>query len=353
MREKDITFFCSPIGLGHATRDYAILQGMSERYKENSLKFFSGSSAVRFFESLQCKVQDIYNPPPFTVKDGTLHQPLRWLWSYYKYYKRCRDTASKVIRAEKPKIVVSDEDFASLAEAQDKKIPNVLITDILETNFTKGPGRIIERKMNSKMKEIMKKCDTVILPEEGKDQENIIRVGPIVRRTPHTRDELRNKFSFNNKTVLISVGGTDAGMFLIKKSLEAVQKLAHSSEVEVILVSGPVIGMDFAKYAKTVNIRQMGFVNNLHEMIYASDLVISLAGKSTIDEAKAYKTPGIFIPINGHFEQVDNAKEEGYDYKDIYRLDSLIKENINKSSRNPPAIPKGNEKAADIICSYL
>ena len=37
-----------------------------------------------------------------------------------------------------PTIVVSDEDFASLTIAQNKKIPTVLITDILETRFTKG-----------------------------------------------------------------------------------------------------------------------------------------------------------------------------------------------------------------------
>ncbi|MEO2220248.1 MAG: glycosyltransferase, partial [Nitrosopumilus sp.] len=64
--------------------------------------------------------------------------------------------------------------------------------------------------------------------------------------------------------------------------------------------------------------------------------IISLAGKSTIDEAKAYGTPGIFIPIKDHFEQEDNAKKEGFSFEDINRLDKLILEKLEqkKNKRN-------------------
>ena len=74
----------------------------------------------------------------------------------------------------------------------------------------------------------------------------------------------------------------------------------------------------------------MGFVENLHEIIFAADLVISLAGKSTIDESVVYGTPGIFIPIKNHFEQEDNAKEMGFNFEDIFDLENLIRQNINK-----------------------
>ena len=62
--------------------------------------------------------------------------------------------------------------------------------------------------------------------------------------------------------------------------------------------------------------------------------VISLAGKSTIDESITYGTPGIFIPIKDHFEQEDNAKELGYSFDDIFRLEQLIREKL-KENRNP------------------
>ena len=95
------------------------------------------------------------------------------------------------------------------------------------------------------------------------------------------------------------------------------------------------------------NVRSLGFVNNLHEIIFASDLIISLAGKSTIDESKSYGTPGIFIPIKNHFEQEDNAKEEGFSYNDVNKLDSLISQKLEEK-RNPQNYD-GAKKAAEII----
>ena len=59
-------------------------------------------------------------------------------------------------------------------------------------------------------------------------------------------------------------------------------------------------------------------------------MIISLAGKSTIDESKAYGTPGIFIPIKNHFEQENNAKMEGFIFEDINRLDKLILEKLEE-----------------------
>ena len=77
-------------------------------------------------------------------------------------------------------------------------------------------------------------------------------------------------------------------------------------------------------------VKNLGFIHNLHEIIYAADLIISLAGKSTIDEANAYGTPGIFIPIKGHFEQEENAKTEGFVFEDINRLETLISEKLEQ-----------------------
>jgi UDP-N-acetylglucosamine--N-acetylmuramyl-(pentapeptide) pyrophosphoryl-undecaprenol N-acetylglucosamine transferase len=193
--------------------------------------------------------------------------------------------------------------------------------------------------MNKSMLKIMKKCDIVILPENGDDQDNIRKVGPIVRETKFSREELRNKFSFDKKTIVISVGGTDAGIFLINKAIESISKI--NQDIEVVLVSGPAISKKFD------NVRNLGFVDNLHELIFAADLLISLAGKSTIDEANAYGTPAIFIPIKGHFEQEDNAKEEGFVFDDINRLDELILEQLEEKRNQVNT--DGAKNASDII----
>ena len=197
--------------------------------------------------------------------------------------------------------------------------------------------------MNQSMKKIIQKCDIVIIPESGQDHDNIKMVGPIVRTTKYTRDELREQLSFSRKTITVSVGGTNAGKFLIQKTIDSFSKL--KIDADLVIVSGPALEID------TKSIRNFGFVPNLHEIIYASDLVISLAGKSTIDEAKAYGTPGIFIPIKNHFEQEDNARQEGFQYDDVFRLDVLIPQKM-KSDR-ARIDTNGASRACQIIMEYL
>ena len=181
---------------------------------------------------------------------------------------------------------------------------------------------MVEKKMNKTMQEMLNKANKVIIPELGVNQNNIIRTGPIVRKIQKNRDEIRNNLDFKKKTIVLSVGGTEAGIFLIKQTIAAVKKI--QLDIELVLVAGPKIKEEFGN-----NLRNLGFVENLHEIIFASDLVISLAGKSTIDESVVYGTPGIFIPIKDHFEQEDNAKEMGFNFEDIFNLENLIKEKLN------------------------
>ncbi len=327
-------FFCSPIGLGHATRDAAIVA-----YSKDRPRFVTGGAAVNFFKKSGFDAIDRYEPPRFTVQNGTLKRSTRWLWQYYQYYKECKKSAKNIIENKRPDTIVSDEDFASLTISQEKKIPNVLITDILETKFTGRMGALMEKRMNKSMKQIIAKCDAVILPEYGDDVGNIKRVGPIVRGTKFSREELRDRLGFDRKTIVISTGGTDAGSFLIEKSLSAIQKIKN--DYKVIVVVGPLLAKQYS------DVENLGFVENLHEIIFASDLTISLAGKSTIDEANAYGTPGIFIPIKNHFEQQDNAKEQGYTYEDIFKLEKLIVEKISEPRNKIKC--DGAQKAWNII----
>jgi len=311
-------FFSSPIGLGHVTRDIAIVNNL----KGITIDFVTGSGAAKILKKLEFKVNDVYSPPSFSVKNGALNNQTKWLWSYYQYYKNCKNISEKILKKNNLNLIISDEDFASLTVAQNLEIPNILITDVLETKFTKGIASFIERKMNKSMMNIVKNCDVVIIPEEGDNQDNIKRVGPIVRKINCSREELREKFSFNKITIVISIGGTDAGLFLIDKAIKAILKI--NQNIEIVVVSGPALNKKF------LNVKNLGFVDNLHELIFASDLIISLAGKSTIDEAKAYGTPAIFIPIKGHFEQEHNAKTEGFVFEDINNLGTLILEKLEQ-----------------------
>ena len=328
-------FFSSPIGLGHVTRDIAIVNNL----EGISINFVTGNGAAQILKKLDYKIENVYNPPAFIVENGKLNNQTKWLWNYFQYYKACKKISEKIIKTNNSNLIISDEDFASLTVAQNLKIPNILITDVLETKFTKGIASFIEKKMNRSMMKIIKNSNLVIIPEEGDDQDNIRRTGPIVRETNLSREELRRKFSFDKTTIVISIGGTSAGLFLIDKAIESILKI--NQDIEIVVVSGPSVTKKFD------NVKNLGFIDNLHELISASDLIISLAGKSTIDEAKAYGTPGIFIPIKDHFEQEDNAKMEGFVFEDINRLDELILEKLEEKRNKVNT--DGTKLASEII----
>jgi UDP-N-acetylglucosamine--N-acetylmuramyl-(pentapeptide) pyrophosphoryl-undecaprenol N-acetylglucosamine transferase len=83
-------------------------------------------------------------------------------------------------------------------------------------------------------------------------------------------------------------------------------------------------------------------------------LIISLAGKSTIDESLVYGTPGIFIPIKNHFEQEDRAREMGFSYEDINKLDTIIEENLSGLRlKKEKQMPNGVSTAAKLVNEYL
>ena len=142
------------------------------------------------------------------------------------------------------------------------------------------------------------------------------------------RSELRKKFGMQRQTILVSIGGTSAGKYFIEMAIRAHKKLTMKMDIDMIVAYGPSLHKNGIYHSKC---KPIGFVNNLHEYVYAADLIISLAGRSTIYESIVYGTPGIFIPVKNHFEQEDNAGRLGYTYDDIF------------------IFPNGAEKAAKII----
>jgi UDP-N-acetylglucosamine--N-acetylmuramyl-(pentapeptide) pyrophosphoryl-undecaprenol N-acetylglucosamine transferase len=346
-----IIFFASPIGLGHATRDIAICEELKSLTKEKIL-IITGRPAYDIFSKNGYTVGDVYSPEKFDIDNlMQLRSPLKWLFKYFIYYRKCKFIATGFVDKNEDSLIVSDEDFASIAVAEKKNRKRVLITDLLETHFVKGMFSPIESRMNKSMQYMLKKCDRVLIPDNGQDVDNISYVGPVVRKLSITdRTLLRKKLGIEKRTILVSIGGTSAGRYLIEKSLSAYKNLKIKTDLDLLVALGPSLS-EFENNNTTY--RNIGFVDNLHEYVYASDLVVSLAGRSTIDESLVYGTPGIFIPIRDHFEQEQNAKKLGYRYDDILRLETLIEEKLELGRANRTDVKNGATTAAKIIMEML
>jgi len=356
-----VLFFTSPIGLGHATRDIAICEKLRSLTNDKIL-FVTGGAAYTIISNKGYVAYDVYTPNNFQMNYSMhLQSMIRWFIQYVSYYKRCKIIAQQFIEKnnERNLLIVSDEDFASITVGKNRNMKRILITDILKTHFLKGLPSVIEYGMNRSLERMIRSCDHVIIPDYGRDVDNKSYIGPIVRElTTIDRRTLRKKFGMYKPTILLTIGGTTSGKYLIEMTIKAFRKLRMKLDINLLIASGLSVEVkdEFLCASDTGNIINLGFVNNLHEYIYASDLVVSLAGRSTIDESIVYKTPGIFIPIKNHFEQEENARRMGYNYEDIFRLESLIKEKFDKMSltANDKNITQvGSEKAAKIILETL
>lgn len=346
-----IIFFVSPIGLGHATRDIAICEELKSLTKEKIL-IITGRPAYDIFSKNGYVVDDVYSPEKFDIDNlMQLQSPLRWLFKYFMYYRKCKLIATGFVDKNEDSLIVSDEDFASIAVGEKRNRKRVLITDLLETHFVKGIFSAIESRMNISMQNMLKKCNRVLIPDKGQDVDNISYVGPVVRNLSITdRALLRKKLGIEKRTILVSIGGTSAGRYLIEKTLSAYKNLKMKTDLDLLVALGPSL----SKFENNkTSYRNIGFVDNLHEYVCASDLVVSLAGRSTIDESLVYGTPGIFIPIKDHFEQEQNAKKLGYSYHDISRLETLIEEKLELGRTNRANVKNGAKNAAKIITELV
>jgi predicted glycosyltransferase len=86
-------------------------------------------------------------------------------------------------------------------------------------------------------------------------------------------------------------------------------------------------------------------------MVLAADLVITTAGKGTVNEALAAGTPVIAIPPKGQVEAERNAAALGFRFEDLRRLKEFIPEHL-ASGRLPPKT-MGNEEATRLLLEFL
>src|SRR5437899_1381693 len=171
------------------------------------------------------------------------------------------------------------------------------------------------------------------------------RIGSIVRDFSAPGDALREDLFFRKKTILVTAGGTALGEFLIREAVRASSAL-KLDDVSMVVVSGPKLKVEPAPGVYTY-----GFLPNLQDYVLAADLVITTAGKSTVNEARAAGTPVIAIPPKGHAEAERNAAALGYRYEDVRRLKELIPQSL-ALGRLPPD-PPGNAEAIGFLVEFL
>ncbi len=333
-------------GLGHATRAVALARGLLERRPDVYPLFLAGSPALDLLVSSGFDALTMPPAPDWRAADGVLGPAWRWYVDYARYLRIARRFLRKEADWGYYRFLISDSELASVREAIRHRIPAVLILDATRHEFAGDfPSRLVEGLGNFWGSRIARKVDLILTAEPAPPWPNARRIGPIVRAFSAPREKLREDLVLRKKTILVTAGGTAVGEFLIRAALRAFAEL-DLDDASMVVVSGPKLKVESAPGVYTY-----GFLPNLQDYVLAADLVITAAGKGTVNEALAAGTPIIAIPPKGHAEAERNAAELGYRFEDVRRLKELIPEKLALGRLRPR--PTGNAAAVTLLEEFL
>jgi UDP-N-acetylglucosamine--N-acetylmuramyl-(pentapeptide) pyrophosphoryl-undecaprenol N-acetylglucosamine transferase len=338
-----VLYGVSPIGLGHASRAVAVGGELVASGVE--ITFATGGPAASFLRSYGFDVREVVSEPNPTVWRGRNIFSSLWYLRYWRGYRSSKARMGKLRNEMRPDIVVGDEEFSVLTLAADGGTKGIMISDELELGFARTfLSRRIEPRVARWYKELQESVSLLIVPDYGTDERNIWHCGPIVRKVTGGRKETFESLRLpkERELILVSLSGSGSGTYLVPAVEKAVAHLGL--DVTVAVAGGrPIHGEG--------RLRHLGFVRDLQNLVAAADLVVSQAGKSTIDEAFSSGTPIIAIPLKDHFEQEANAKALGFSHDDVNTLGPLIAERIGR--RAEPRNYDGARRAADRILGLI
>ncbi len=101
--------------------------------------------------------------------------------------------------------------------------------------------------------------------------------------------------------VVAAVGGSTAGAHLLRRIAAAFAELRRETEAELLLVCGPRIDPRVIEPQPGMNV--VGYVHDLHRVLASCDLAVVQGGLTTTMELVAARRPFISVPLRRHFEQ--------------------------------------------------
>jgi uncharacterized protein (TIGR00661 family) len=288
---------------------------------------------------------------------------------------------SKIIKKFKPDIILADSHFSVPITAKLSGIPCVMITNELTLNFSElypdeKKIEYLENGLKKFVMDVCKLCKVIMVPDvtgsteiPQKLKEIVVHTGPFLKNNPKnmpSKEDLRNQLGFDTdeKIVLVTVGGSDFGKELLRLICDASSLMNYD---RLIFVTGPQIEADFIKESK--KILKKKFLNNMMDWMKISDVIVSLAGHTTIMEVMSLGIPNIIVPINNHSEQLKNTiNVERYQISIVEDIKKVgpkeIAEDVNKLLEDSELLEHskvvkekfsnytGTEEAVKIIISH-
>lgn len=281
-----ILFTITGIGLGHATRDFAIIKKL-----DADVRIGTYLTAYDFFKDKY----KTFKIPYIKFPENSFSVSI-WKILFYNLFtplNLCRTQLrlKKEIKEFKPDLIITDSELATIYSA--KNIPVIAIHNHNLEKIKKINGNMnlkLQAKFLYKLVEYgNEKCSKIIIPELiGKKKNGRINyINPIINEEGGI---------IKNNSILIMLGGSRFTYPFIEKLIPFLKTLN-----EKFIIFG-------YKDFKEGNIISYKFNPDFIKYLKGCKGLITFAGYSALSESLYYKKPALVFSIPGHIEQYINAE---------------------------------------------
>jgi len=399
---KKILFISGSIGLGHVSRDLAIVTELRRLNSDVDVSWLAASPASEVIknegERLLPEADQWANeniPAEDAGKGSAFHLSiLRYLLLARKEWENNVEVFRKVTSKERFDLIIGDETYEIAAALKKRQLPKVapfvIIYDFVGLDsMTKNPlerlGVYLWNRVWAKgYKTPSRFVDRTIFIGEEEDipdtklgfllpnrriwarARSLQFAGYVLPFQPAEyadKGKIRNRLGYGTERLIVcSIGGTSIGKELLELCGRADPVVRRTMpDIRMILVCGPRLSAKSVSVPSGVEVRE--YVPRLYEHFAASDLAIVQGGGTTTLELTALRRPFLYFPLEGHFEQqihvAGRIARHGAGTKLMYSqttpeiLAEKIISHIGREAAWRPISANGAQKAAQLVNQFL
>ena len=344
MGSKKVLYISGSLGLGHVTRDLAIVEELRRQHPDIEIIWLATPPASTVLEqageTLLPESADYASDTDVAEGAAATYslKMIKYLAGAKGAWAKKAKHFGQLMKKYDFDVVVGDEAYEVGIGVTDQPDlvgrPFVMMFDFLAVEpMTKNPleriglhywnrvwvktGAAFERDENhalfiGELEDIADKPFGFLLPNRREYAQKYYEfVGHVLRFDPADyvgkQSETRQKLGLRDAPLIVaSIGGTAIGYRLLELTARSYPILKKKlGDLQMILVCGPRLSPESLTVPEGVQVR--GYVPNLHEYYAASDLAVVQGGGTSTLELTALRRPFMYFPLEGWSEQEINV----------------------------------------------
>jgi UDP:flavonoid glycosyltransferase YjiC (YdhE family) len=387
-------------GLGHVTRDLAVVKELRKQNPEVNVMWLAHPLASKLIEDAgetllpESRLSADYNEAAAQAIIGFKLNLMKFVKLSGKMFKNNAELFFREVASKYDfDLVVGDESFEIVMALSDRNVQlncnMIMIEDFIAMATVSnnpieklGAYRLNRHKVSRTLRssdlrityayvgepeDIPNKNFGFLLPNQREFAKQYYHfLGYIVRFNPAeyvNKAKIRAKLCYGSEPLVVcATGGTAAGMEMLEKCGKAYALLRKEiPDLHMLCVCGEPYGRKPPELPSGVEVHSL--IPNLYEHYAACDMAVVVGGMTTTIELTALRRPFVYFPLENQFDQqlyvTERLDRLGAGIKMRYfqttpeSLAQTIKTNICKEVKWKPINTDGAAKAAELIKSFL